>query len=95
MLHALADRWSTVVPTARTAANPYEGTDDLNSEAAIALDGALFMEGGGRPVEITAMIAELRTHAEGFAGAGSGWLPQCRAAGRSRPPCSRSMPCPT
>jgi hypothetical protein len=72
-LQALADRWSTVVPTPRAAMNPYEGADDLNSEAAIALDGALFMEGGGRPVEITAMIAELRTDADGFARGGA-WL---------------------
>jgi hypothetical protein len=72
-LHALADRWSVAAPATRTAMNPYEGADDLNSEAAIALDGALFMEGGGRPVEITAMIAELRTDAEGF-GRGGEWL---------------------
>jgi hypothetical protein len=72
-LQALADRWGEVVPVTRTAVNPYEGAEDLNSEAAIALDGALFMEGEGRPAEITAMIGELRTHAEGFA-AGGEWL---------------------
>jgi hypothetical protein len=72
-LHALADRWSVVAPAERRAVNPYEGADDLNSEAAIALDGALFMEGEGRPVEITAMIAELRTDADGFARGGE-WL---------------------
>ncbi|MDD7942811.1 hypothetical protein PHK61_30790 [Actinomycetospora lutea] len=72
-LQALADRWSTVVPSVRTARNPYEGAEDLNSEAAIALDGALFMEGEGRPAEITAMIGELRADAEGFAGGGE-WL---------------------
>jgi hypothetical protein len=72
-LQALADRWGDVVPSTRTAGNPYEGAEDLNSEAAIALDGALFMEGEGRPVEITAMIRELRTDAEGFTGGGE-WL---------------------
>lgn len=72
-LQALADRWAEVVPASRPAANPYEGAEDLNSEAAIALDGALFMEGEGRPAEITSMIAELRTDAEGFAEGGE-WL---------------------
>jgi hypothetical protein len=72
-LQALADRWVDVVPSTRTARNPYEGAEDLNSEAAIALDGALFMEGEGRPAEITAMIRELGTDAEGFAGGGE-WL---------------------
>ncbi|MDD7968131.1 hypothetical protein [Actinomycetospora lemnae] len=72
-LQALADRWAAVTPSARAARNPYEGAEDLNSEAAIALDGALFMEGEGRPAEITAMIRELRTDAEGFA-AGGEWL---------------------
>jgi hypothetical protein len=72
-LQALADRWSEVVPSTRTARNPYEGAEDLNSEAAIALDGALFMEGEGRPAEITGMIGELRADAEGFA-AGGTWL---------------------
>ncbi|PVZ10192.1 hypothetical protein [Actinomycetospora cinnamomea] len=72
-LQALADRWAEVAPSTRTAMNPYEGAEDLNSEAAIALDGALFMEGEGRPAEITAMIAELRTDAQGFA-AGGEWL---------------------
>ncbi|GAA4789509.1 hypothetical protein GCM10023200_25290 [Actinomycetospora chlora] len=73
-LLALAARWSQADrPSRGTPVNPYEGAEDLNSEAAIALDGALFMEGEGRPVEITAMIAELRTDAEGFA-AGGRWL---------------------
>ncbi|MGY1735040.1 hypothetical protein [Geodermatophilus sp. SYSU D00684] len=73
-LQALADRWATVVPTPRREViSPYMGADDLNSEAAIALDGALFLEGEGRPAEITAMIAELRADAEGFV-AGGRWL---------------------
>jgi hypothetical protein len=72
-LQALADRWTTVVPAPRTALSPYEGADDLNSEAAIALDGALFLEGEGRPAELTALIAELRADAEGFSSGGQ-WL---------------------
>ncbi|GJF02424.1 hypothetical protein [Pseudonocardia sp. D17] len=72
-LHALADRWASVEPVTDVVASPYQGPDDLNSEAAIALDGALFMEGEGRPVEIEAMIAELRAAGAGFA-AGGDWL---------------------
>jgi len=53
--------------------SPFEGAEDLNSEAATALDGVLFMEGQGRPAEVTAMIGELRTKAAAFTGAGE-WL---------------------
>jgi hypothetical protein len=72
-LLALADRWTVVEPSTRDALMPYEGAEDLNSEAALALDGALFMEGEGRPTEITSMISELHSAAEGFA-AGGEWL---------------------
>lgn len=72
-LQALADRWATAEPADRRALSPYEGADDLNSEAAIALDGALFLEGEGRPAELTLMIGELRAQAEGFR-AGGAWL---------------------
>jgi len=72
-LQALADRWTTATPGTRTALSPYEGAEDLNSEAAIALDGVLFLEGEGRPAEVTAMIAELRADADGFADIGA-WL---------------------
>jgi len=78
-LQALADRWSTADPAARSALSPYEGAEDLNSEAAIALDGVLFLEGEGRPAEIAAMIGELRSDAEGFAGIG-GWLDEAMQA---------------
>jgi hypothetical protein len=59
--------------------SPFEGAEDLNSEAATALDGVLFLEGEGRPAEITAMIGELRAEAESFAGAGE-WLAKAMAA---------------
>lgn len=72
-LQALGDRWATAEPTPRRALSPYEGADDLNSEAAIALDGALFLEGEGRPAEITGVIRELRADAEAFL-AGGQWL---------------------
>jgi hypothetical protein len=72
-LQALADRWATVEPSARPAGSPFQGTEDLNSEAATALDGVLFMEGEGRPAELTAMIGELRAEARAFDGAGE-WL---------------------
>ena len=72
-LLALADRWATVEPSAQRGVSPFEGAEDLNSEAATALDGVLFMEGEGRPAEITAMIGELRADAEAFRGTGE-WL---------------------
>ncbi|MEU7815993.1 hypothetical protein [Pseudonocardia sp. NPDC049154] len=72
-LSALADRWTVAVPSVRRSPNPFAGADDLNSEAATALDGVLFMEGEGRPAEITAMIRELRSQAEAFTGGGE-WL---------------------
>ncbi len=72
-LQALADRWTTTDPAPRQAVSPYEGADDLNSEAAIALDGALFLEGEGRPIELIAMLGELRADAAGFTDGGQ-WL---------------------
>jgi hypothetical protein len=72
-LLALADRWITGRPSSRPALSPYAGAEDLNSEAATALDGVLFLEGEGRPAELTAMIGELRSDAEAFAGGGE-WL---------------------
>ena len=42
---------------------PYRWMEDLNSPAAIQLDGVLFMEGEGRPPELTQLIRDLRTAA--------------------------------
>lgn len=78
-LLALADRWSTAEPSKHQGMSPFEGAEDLNSEAATALDGVLFMEGEGRPAELTAMIAELRAESESFAGAGE-WLANAMTA---------------
>jgi hypothetical protein len=72
-LQALADRWTTVGPAGHRAMSPYAGAEDLNSEAATALDGVLFLEGGGRPAELTAMITDLRASADGFTRGGE-WL---------------------
>jgi hypothetical protein len=72
-LVALADRWATAAPSVHQAVSPFVGAEDLNSEAATALDGVLFMEGEGRPAELNAMIGELRAQAETFVGAGE-WL---------------------
>jgi hypothetical protein len=60
-LCALADRWSTIEPDNQTALNPYEGCVDLNASESIQLDGILFMEGQGEPVEITRIKRDVRT----------------------------------
>jgi hypothetical protein len=78
-LLALADRWSIAAPSLHRGVSPFEGAEDLNSEAATALDGVLFMEGEGRPAELTGMIGELRADAESFAAAGE-WLANAMAA---------------
>jgi hypothetical protein len=63
-LQALADRWSSTAPTTRAALSPYEGAEDLNSPVALQLDGVLFLEGEGRPAEISRLLRDLRNAAE-------------------------------
>jgi hypothetical protein len=72
-LQALADQWTIAEPSTRSAISPYEGADDLNSAAAVQLDGVLFLEGEGRPAEISHIIAQLRTHAAEATATGE-WL---------------------
>jgi hypothetical protein len=72
-LQALADRWTTAAPQRRSFLSPFEGAEDLNDATATQLDGVLFMEGEQRPVEVTALIAELRVVGEGQGRAGD-WL---------------------
>lgn len=72
-LQALADQWISVEPSTRHAVSPYEGADDLNSPAATQLDGVLFLEGEGRPAEISHIIAELRASADEAVATGE-WL---------------------
>ena len=72
-LQALADTWSVVEPSDRTARSPYEGAEDLNSAAALQLDGVLFLEGEGRPAEISHLVRDLRNAAEDQRGTAE-WL---------------------
>jgi hypothetical protein len=72
-LHALADRWSTTTPAPGAGFSPYEGADDLNADAALQLDGVLFMEGEGTPTEIVQLRRQLRGAAGDAASAGQ-WL---------------------
>jgi hypothetical protein len=72
-LQALADQWSTTEASTRTVLSPYEGADDLNSPAALQLDGVLFLEGEGRPAEISHLIRDLRNAAEDQKATGE-WL---------------------
>jgi hypothetical protein len=72
-LHALADRWMTTPPDHPHAFSPYEGAADLNAPAAIQLDGVLFMEGEGKPGEISHLERDLRVFADDASAAGE-WL---------------------
>lgn len=72
-LHALADRWSVVMPSTGDAFSPYEGAADLNALEATQLDGVLFMEGEDEPSEITRIKRDLRRFADDADSAGS-WL---------------------
>ena len=72
-LQALAIRWSNATPQVRDVLSPYEGAEDLNSEAAIQLDGVLFLEGEGEPAEMTRITRELRNLAADADQTGS-WL---------------------
>jgi len=58
-------------PTA--ALNPYEGSEDLNAGEALQLDGELFMEGEGQPIEVGRMKRDLRTLGDDFIETGT-WL---------------------
>ncbi len=72
-LSALADRWSSITVQRIDALNPFEGSDDLNASAALQLDGVLFMEGSGEPVELTRIKRDLRTQGDDSIETGS-WL---------------------
>jgi len=72
-LHALADRWSSAVPSTDPPLSPFAGADDLNDPAALQLEGVLFMEGEGAPAELTHLIRDLRTTAADYAETGH-WL---------------------
>jgi hypothetical protein len=72
-LQALADQWSTAEPSTRSALSPFEGAEDLNSAAALQLEGVLFMEGEGRPAEVARLVGDLRSTADEFVATGE-WL---------------------
>ena len=72
-LIALAERWTSVEPTAEPVPSPFAGAPDLNDDRAIETSGVLFMEGGGEPPEITRIKSELEAMAAGSEQNGS-WL---------------------
>jgi hypothetical protein len=78
-LQALADRWSAITPHADEVLSPFEGSPDLNDPAALQLEGVLFIEGEGEPVEITNLKAELRQHAQSKEQIGH-WLAEAMTA---------------
>lgn len=74
-LKALAERWSRVTPTGPSAMSPFAGADDLNDERVVEETGVLFMEGEGKPAELTAIERELVALAQRSAEVGA-WLAQ-------------------
>jgi hypothetical protein len=53
--------------------SPYEAAEDLNRPAVLQLDGVLFLDGEGRPAEISQLIRDLRNAAEDQKATGE-WL---------------------
>ena len=70
---ALADRWSHVAASPLHALNSFVGSEDLNSDVALQLDGILFMEGEGEPAEIARMKRDLLAMSDDALATGS-WL---------------------
>ncbi|MGZ5419973.1 MAG: hypothetical protein ACXWES_05600 [Solirubrobacterales bacterium] len=60
-LKALAGQWSEVEPSARAAANPFAGAEDLNPPGLVAESGILFMEGEDEPAEVKRLKRDLET----------------------------------
>jgi hypothetical protein len=63
-LKALADRWMRDDGSHDQPQVPFAGSEDLNDPVALQLDGVLFMEGAGEPVELQRIKGELRGVAE-------------------------------
>jgi hypothetical protein len=78
-LQALADRWSAVQPDRPEPFSPFEGADDLNDPAATQLDGVLFMEGEGEPIEIAHLERDLADVAADSLAVGQ-WLSDAMSA---------------
>jgi hypothetical protein len=72
-LKALADRWTRYETVPDQTDVPYSGSEDLNDDVALQLDGVLFMEGGGEPVEVRHLKDVLRSSGEGNVAIGA-WL---------------------
>ena len=73
MLKALADHWSSVLPTDRPGMSPFAGAPDLNPPGLTAEAGVLFMEGEGEPSEIKRLRRDLETLAGDMDAVGE-WL---------------------
>jgi hypothetical protein len=78
-LQALADQWSTADASTRVPLSPFEGAQDLNAPAALQLDGVLFLEGSGEPVELARLRRDLQAMAEDQLATGD-WLDAAMAA---------------
>jgi hypothetical protein len=72
-LKALADHWMRYEAVPEQTRVPYAGSEDLNDPAALQLDGVLFMEGAGEPVELQHVKDVLRSSGEGNVEIGN-WL---------------------
>ena len=72
-LKALADRWMRYECLPDQTRVPYAGSEDLNDPVALQLDGVLFMEGAGEPVELQRVKDVLRSSGEGNVEIGQ-WL---------------------
>lgn len=73
VLKTLADKWSGVKPKEINGANPFMGSEDLNTLSTIQYNGLLFMEGEGEPVEIKRFIRDIKILADDFMETGK-WL---------------------
>jgi hypothetical protein len=72
-LKALADRWMGYEAVPDQTRVPYSASEDLNDPVALQLDGVLFMEGAGEPVELHHVKDVLRSSGEGNVEIGE-WL---------------------
>ena len=72
-LGSLAARWAGAEAAHTEALNPFEGAEELNDGEALQLDGVLFMEGEGEPVELIRLTRDVRTMGDDAIETG-GWL---------------------
>jgi len=73
VLKSLADRWSEIEPRKINGANPFMGSEDLNTLSTIQYNGLLFMEGEGEPAEMKRFIRDIKTLGGDFMQTGK-WL---------------------